>query len=362
MINLGEAQDFNIYVLNDHEQSNVDSEGRVAVLNNAIYSNYGIGSRLTSSTTRNDLIVGGVMDITAGTNFNGNSVISDKNNIIKYTMTNNNGITQQPFEGIPLDFKTLTEYLLCASSKWGTITPTGVAEVKYGGLTLTGVDDSLNVFSIDGTNIENSGIALGNLNQINIVAPASSTVLINISGEVLSFGSYGIFRNGITATGTDGKLILWNLFESTTINAGTTSVKGALLAPLATYNSGYTNIEGNLIVKNLYGNIEAHNYLFEGNLPSVCEIEIPVETPCNRHQVITDLIESVALQQTALAHVLNAGAEQLEVVLEKEDIEYILKFNDSLTDIINAVNKLEVILNLKLSIFENCNVCTEKIK
>ena len=68
------------------------------------------------------------------------------------------------------------------------------------------------------------------------------------------------------ATGKNGQYILWNLYEATTINPCTTSVKGSILAPNAEYISTYTNMEGTLIVKNLSGNIKVHNYLFLGNL------------------------------------------------------------------------------------------------
>ncbi len=36
--NFGFANDFNVYVINDHIQSNVDSEGRVAVGGDATYT------------------------------------------------------------------------------------------------------------------------------------------------------------------------------------------------------------------------------------------------------------------------------------------------------------------------------------
>ena len=264
------ANDFNVYTLNDHKQSNVDSEGRVAVAGDATYSNYGIGSHLTTSLTRADLIVGGQMNITGGTNAHGNSVISDLNNVVNYTMTNNNGVLPQPIQDSPIDFVAQNEYLKCASTNWALLTPNGTAQVLFGGLTLIGLDPTLNIFSLNGNNIEGSGLSLSMLNKIDIVAPIGSTILVNISGTNLGFGNYGMFRNGITATGYDGQYILWNLYECLTLNAGSTSVKGSLLAPLATYDSGYTNIEGTIMVNNLYGNIEAHNYLFKGTLPEVC--------------------------------------------------------------------------------------------
>lgn len=264
------ANEFNVYVLNDHKQSNTDSEGRVAVAGNATYSNYGIGSHLTTSLSRNDLVVGGQMNIIGGTNFHGNSVISDINNVINYTMTNNNSVLPQPIEETPIDFQAQNDYLRCASTNWALLEKNGTATVLYGGLTLVGFDPTLNIFNINGENVEGSGLSLSMLNKIDIIAPSNSTILINVSGTNLGFGSFGMFRNGLTATGFDGQYILWNLYECLNLAASTTSVKGSLLAPLATYDSGYTNIEGTIMVNNLYGNIESHNYPFIGELPDVC--------------------------------------------------------------------------------------------
>lgn len=44
MQSLKTAGEFNIFVLNDHMQSNTNCEGRVAVRNNATYLNYSIGN------------------------------------------------------------------------------------------------------------------------------------------------------------------------------------------------------------------------------------------------------------------------------------------------------------------------------
>ena len=62
--NLGIANDFNIFVFGDHTQSNVDSEGRVAVGGNATYTDYGVGSSVAPiSTDRADLIVQGATGV-----------------------------------------------------------------------------------------------------------------------------------------------------------------------------------------------------------------------------------------------------------------------------------------------------------
>ncbi len=88
------------------------------------------------------------------------------------------------------------------------VIPNGTSEVEFGGLTLTGTDPNLNIFNINGTNVAGSGITLAGLNQINIIAPIGSTILVNISGATVGFGSMQMFRNGVQATGDDGRYIL----------------------------------------------------------------------------------------------------------------------------------------------------------
>ena len=423
MNNFKIANDFNVYVLNDHAQSYVDSEGRVAVTNNATYINYGIGSHLTPSTTRADLIVGGAMNIIGGTNSNGNSVISDLNNVILYTMTNANGVLPQPIQDSPINFAEQNAYLNCASANWALITPNGTAKVEFGGLTLTGTSNTLNVFNINGNNIAGSGLGLANLNKIDIVSPVGSTNLINVSGTILGFGSFGMFRNGVTATGADGQYILWNLYEATLLNAATTSVKGSLLAPLATYNSGFTNIEGTIMVYNLFGNIEAHLYPFLGSLPDVCSTTTTTTTtsstttsststdstttttstsstttdsttsstsstdnttstststtfssssststmsttttnPCAYELAVSNMINSVSNEEEALAKLIEAESRKILIAIENcLDCKDLLCINNSVESMMDTITKLEIVLGSKIKISKNlCNKSCE---
>lgn len=399
MNNFKIANDFNVYVLNDHAQSYVDSEGRVAVTNNATYINYGIGSHLTPSTTRADLIVGGAMNIIGGTNSNGNSVISDLNNVILYTMTNANGVLPQPIQDSPINFAEQNAYLNCASTNWALITPNGTAKVEFGGLTLTGTSNTLNVFNINGNNIAGSGLGLANLNKIDIVSPVGSTNLINVSGTILGFGSFGMFRNGVTATGADGQYILWNLYEATLLNAATTSVKGSLLAPLATYNSGFTNIEGTIMVYNLFGNIEAHLYPFLGSLPDVCSTTTTTTTtsstttsststdsttstststtfssssststmsttttnPCAYELAVSNMINSVSNEEEALAKLIEAESKKILIAIENcLDCKDLLCINNSVESMMDTITKLEIVLGSKIKISKNlCNKSCE---
>ncbi|MEI3580794.1 MAG: choice-of-anchor A family protein [Acutalibacteraceae bacterium] len=132
-----------------------------------------------------------------GSNASGNTVVNPASTITAYTMGNPNGSLTT---GTPIDFSEARRYLKCASAWWGALAPNGTGAVLFGQLTLTGIDGALNIFQLDAANVYGSGLSLAQLNGINIVAPASSTILINITGPAIQFGSYQIFRNGLTAT------------------------------------------------------------------------------------------------------------------------------------------------------------------
>lgn len=83
---------------------------------------------------------------------------------------------------------------------------------------------------------------------------------------------------------------------------------------------------------------------------------MPVITPSTttRDQAITDIIQSVALEQTALSHILNAEGEKIQKVVAMEDVaaETLLAVNKSVESMVNSVTKLEMILQSKLSLFD----------
>ena len=85
---------------------------------------------------------------------------------------------------------------------------------------------------------------------------------------------------------------------------------------------------------------------------------MPVITPSNttRSQAITDLIESVALEETALSHILNAEGEKIQKMVALTDVtpEMLLAANKSVESMVNAVSRLDMILQSKLSVFGDC--------
>ena len=75
-----------------------------------------------------------------------------------------------------------------------------------------------------------------------------------------------------------------------------------------------------------------------------------------RDQAITDLIQSVALEEAALSHILNAEGEKIQKMVALPDVapETLLAANKSVESMVNAVARLEMILQSKLSGFDGC--------
>ncbi len=73
-----------------------------------------------------------------------------------------------------------------------------------------------------------------------------------------------------------------------------------------------------------------------------------------RAQAVTDIIQSVALEETALSHILNAEGEKIQKIVAMEDVtpEVLLATNKSVESMVNAISRLEMILHSKLSTFE----------
>ena len=71
--------------------------------------------------------------------------------------------------------------------------------------------------------------------------------------------------------------------------------------------------------------------------------------PISMSQAITDLIESIALEETALSHILHAESEKLhEVTLEE-----IMNVNDTVMSMVSTINELEHTLRDKLEFISN---------
>ena len=84
---------------------------------------------------------------------------------------------------------------------------------------------------------------------------------------------------------------------------------------------------------------------------------MPVITPGTgtRDQAITDLAQSVALQETALSHMLNAEGEKMQAIIGMPNVtsDDLMEMNKSVNKMLNAATRLEMTLLAKLEMFSD---------
>ena len=84
---------------------------------------------------------------------------------------------------------------------------------------------------------------------------------------------------------------------------------------------------------------------------------MPVIIPgtITREEAVGDIIESVALEESALAHILNAESEKLMAVIDNASAttDQLLAINRSVKNTIGAISRLEMLLQAKLDLFSS---------
>ena len=75
----------------------------------------------------------------------------------------------------------------------------------------------------------------------------------------------------------------------------------------------------------------------------------------SRFQAVTDIVTSVALEQTALSHILNAEGEKIQkIVACSKSAEEMLEVNRSVEAVVREIASLETILYNKLGLLQAC--------
>ncbi|NLV59680.1 MAG: hypothetical protein GXY67_13075 [Clostridiales bacterium] len=82
--------------------------------------------------------------------------------------------------------------------------------------------------------------------------------------------------------------------------------------------------------------------------------------PNSRAQAITEMVGSVAKEQSALGRILESEANNLGTILCYHCVspQQLLEANQSVYRLINAVSRLEMVLQSKLELFQDC-LCPE---
>lgn len=84
---------------------------------------------------------------------------------------------------------------------------------------------------------------------------------------------------------------------------------------------------------------------------------MPVITPgtITRDESVGAIIESIALEESGIAHILNAESEKLQKIIASSDttVQDLLAANKSVKNAVDTVIGLEIALKAKLAMFES---------
>ena len=84
-------------------------------------------------------------------------------------------------------------------------------------------------------------------------------------------------------------------------------------------------------------------------------LECPALPRVTLDQAVIDLLESIALQESALSHILCAESQKMKTALAMNELALckLLEVNDSATNMVHAVANLELVLKDKLEFVSN---------
>ena len=84
-------------------------------------------------------------------------------------------------------------------------------------------------------------------------------------------------------------------------------------------------------------------------------LECPALPRVTLDQAVIDLLESIALQESALSHILCAESQKMKAAMSMEELDLckLLEVNDSATNMVHAVANLELALKDKLDFISN---------
>jgi len=260
-IDLGIASDYNIFVLGDVNQSNTDSEGKVAIGGNVTFSNFYAGMELPTDGNNGDVLIVGKNLAFQNGQVRGNAVYGETGELTNVTLEDGGTLRQDN----PIDFAAASQELQALSQFLGGLEATGQTEIAYGGITLTGSDEDQNVFHLNASDLSNAS-------SFNFNVDSGSTTIVNISGDAASLQNFGFNFNG----GIDQRQnVIYNFHEARDLSASSIGIQGSILAPFAAFDFNKGVINGNLITASLTGGGQSNNYLFNGDLPDPISETVP---------------------------------------------------------------------------------------
>lgn len=225
---------YSAFVLGNFSAAGGSSGGGIAAGGAASLSSYTVGASLGPSARGSDtLVVGGSLSATGGQLHSGNAVVGGGAALDRFTIVK--GDIRQ---GAPIDFTAQGLQLNALADSLGAMAANGTTAMQWGGLSLTGGQSGLNIFTV-------RAVDLANANSFKIVAPKDSQVLVNVVGGSASLRNMGFALQGVAAGD-----VLFNFYEAGSIDLSGIGLAGSILAPGATVNFNNGQLNGLLIAAN----------------------------------------------------------------------------------------------------------------
>lgn len=269
--------DYNLILLGDLKNDSIHVYGKTFISGDVTAGGWiEFGSRLDKSTRETSLEVAGNLN-GAGMHVQAGYATFGGSNNLGGVNCNGNGLGGGAclVPGADLTDKAadLADQLYTGSQGFASLLGNGdlFTDGNNKNLKYTGADE-VAVFNLDGSSLfaQNSNWSLD--------AGSASTVIINVSGtDIFNFGGVNMNSGfGVDAGGGNigASNILWNFYEATSINFGSTRINGSVLAPYADV-IGANNFDGALAAKSLSGAIEVHDHLFNWTPPPPPVSEVP---------------------------------------------------------------------------------------
>ncbi len=213
---------------------------------------------------------------------------------------------------MPVDFAAAEAATIAESARIATGITSGKIKIFDGcSATVEGTSDDFNIFTIDGSILENPNQLAGC--SFNVQAECGSINVINVSGTTINTKNLTIG----TFDGVEPGQILFNFYEATSLSFMGGGLAGTILAPnadvtvMAGSGGGDVAITGGLIAKSLNGTIASIPAPF-GSQPNACSPtavydfgDLPANYP-------------TTLVQNGARHEIVAGAPLLGTLVDAE--------------------------------------------
>jgi len=260
----------NLFSLGAFSATSSDVEGSVLVAGSMSASSYSVNDKNKDAFSDNNghgiaLAVGGALSYSNGSIKHGSIYVGGAKSLSSVGTNDTTTITTAP-----VNFTTLSASVKSTSTNLSKLAATGtVSTTPWGGMTLTGSGNhkGVEVFNISGSDLSKiNNFSFSGLDN-------NSTLIINVSGA----NAIGFNQNGVSLDGFSHYNVLYNFYQSTSLNIQSVGVEGNILAPLANVTGGNGHIDGQVVVGNWASNVQvnANSFFKPINVPAYGASPVP---------------------------------------------------------------------------------------